>query len=123
MNNPVKIKPNTTLVRLKIVYPSAFYPQDWYYDEAFAHEPIKPREWKHVSEDFPLYTAAENAFLYLSAGWVVYSYRYVWTSDVDDNGDPVYVGGAELGLRKGFQIHRHLTLKEAQFANKKPSAR
>jgi hypothetical protein len=37
--------------------------------------------------------------------------RYIWSSDRDQNGDRVYLGkAAEYG---GLQVHRHLTITDA----------
>lgn len=45
-----------------------------------------------------------------------WSDRFVWTSDNDRNGDRIYVGGYDLGRRPGFQVHRHLTIRDQHVA-------
>lgn len=102
------IKPTITLIRLVLNNPGAFYPQDWYYDEEFAHRPDEPASLVTavaIAREFlrrPQYWASGKGI-----GWLAQD--YAWTTDADDEGNKVYVGGWSIGkLHKGFQIHRHL---------------
>lgn len=110
----VIVPPNTTLIRLVVNAPGRFHNQDWYYDEEFAHVPIL-KDKLHISPSI-LYTAAEAAFIHIVKGPFLPD-KFAWTSDHDYKGDRVYVGGWNLGRTKGFQIHRHLTIRPEMFVN------
>ncbi len=110
-----------------------FYNQDWYDNEKFIDIPILD-EWffirKSVYDDsravqpselaghynFP--TAINCTYAFFTA-WLtkqvkLWYYDFVWCSDVDHNGDRVYVGKYHDidGINKnGFSIHRHLALR------------
>lgn len=111
-----------------------FYNQDWYDNEDFVDIPIK-NEWffirKDVFEDsraiqpselqkkywFPSAISCTYAFFvtWLSKGIKLWQHDFVWCSDVDHNGDRIYVGKYHDvdGINKnGFSIHRHLALRE-----------
>ena len=109
------IPKNTTLIRLVLQHRGQFYNQDWYYTQEFAHTDVGG-EW-HIDTDFTgaKYPAAVLAYIFINgraSNPLVYG--YCWTSDVDNDGDQVYVGRARTG---GFQIHRHLTIRPEQFIN------
>jgi len=115
----ITVPPNTTLLRLVINNPDKFYKQDWYYDEEFANEllvnGIPDNDWIFNFETTLLYPAALWVFLHTTMyGGSILKDRYVWTSDRDHQGDHVYVGNWGA---KGFQIHRHLTIRPEMFIN------
>lgn len=110
-----------------------FYNQDWYDKEAFIDIPMVD-EWflirKDVYEDsravqptelmksysFP--SAVKCCFAFFVAWYVLgiklWYHDFVWCSDVDHNGDRIYVGKYHDidGVNKnGFSIHRHLGLR------------
>ncbi len=112
------------------------YNQDWYLNESFANAPPDGR-WhlvrKTVLEDargrqpgdieasikgerFPSAVTAALTFFawYLLQGEALWKHDFLWCSDVDHNGDRIYVGRYEdpEGINKnGFNIHRHLSLR------------
>jgi hypothetical protein len=117
------------------------YDQDWYLKEEFASLPPDGK-WhlvrKEVLEDarakeptdiekslsgevFPkavtlAFTFFVWHFLHKEALW---KHDFLWCSDLDHNGDRVYVGRYEdpTGVNKnGFNIHRHLSLRPAYSA-------
>lgn len=91
------------LMRLVLNNKDRFHPQDWYWDEDFA--------WDEESD-----TAAWVNICLIKPGlWDMMKMQFRWMKDVDNRGDRVYVGG--WGLGKGFQIHRHLTIKPEMFIN------
>ena len=111
-----------------------FYNQDWYDKETFVDVPMQT-DWflirKKVYEEsraeqpedllriheFP--SAVKCAYAFFVA-WEINNERlwehdFVWCSDVDHNGDRIYVGKYNDvdGVNKnGFNIHRHLALRE-----------
>lgn len=110
-----------------------FYNQDWYDKESFIDTPLT-RKWllirKYVFEDSRAIPPSEleNKYTFPSAlectysffiAWFVcgvklWCYDFVWCSDVDHNGDRIYVGKYQDidGINKnGFSIHRHLSLR------------
>ena len=110
-----------------------FYNQDWYDKEAFIDIQVKD-EWflirKEVYEDsravqpaelteryqFPTASRCVYAFFvsWLSKGFKLWYHDFVWCSDIDHNGDRIYVGKYHDidGINKnGFSIHRHLALR------------
>lgn len=110
-----------------------FYNQDWYEKEDFIDLPLN-KGWyfirKNVYEEsravlpeklnkkytFPNAITCVYSFFVL---WKVYNVKlwyldFVWCSDVDHNGDRIYVGKYHDidGVNKnGFSIHRHLALR------------
>lgn len=112
-----------------------FYNQDWYLGEGFMDVPMSP-EWYLIQKDvapdsrailpselqsqgiqFPKAvqcTYAFFAYYFLTCGTKLWEYDFVWCSDVDHNGDRIYVGKyTDIdGMNKpGFSIHRHLSLR------------
>ncbi len=111
-----------------------FYNQDWYEKEEFIDIPMQD-EWffvrKTVFDDsravqpndlmkrytFPTAIKCTYAFfiVWLTRGIKLWYHDFVWCSDVDHNGDRVYVGKYHDidGINKnGFSIHRHLSLRK-----------
>ena len=105
--------PNITLLRLVVNNRELFHNQDWYFDEEFANIPLK-LGWYALGDDhgidvgMPSATLCAHAYLTTSlpAMWNLFK-EYRWTTDMDNGGNLVYVGGTK---HKGglFQIHRHL---------------
>ena len=111
-----------------------FYNQDWYMHEAFIDEPIV-NDWFLIRKclfkesravqpsDLIMQYAIPSAIKccysffvsWLAKGIKLWLYDYVWCSDVDHNGDRIYVGKYYDvdGINKnGFSIHRHLALRD-----------
>lgn len=110
-----------------------FYNQDWYDKESFIDISIA-NEWffirKTVFEDsravqpvelmahysFPSAVKCTYAFF---VTWLVLDIKlwyhdFVWCSDIDHNGDRIYVGkyhDVDGANKNGFSIHRHLALR------------
>ena len=111
-----------------------FYNQDWYVKENFITQTLDSRWYllkKTVLDDtravqpeallnkkinFPsaiLCTYTFFAYYYCRAEYLWY-HDFVWCSDLDHNGDRIYVGKYHDidGVNKnGFSIHRHLALR------------
>lgn len=102
---------------MMVIYPHLFYRQDWYVGEDFMERECA--ELDQVPHFRPAYSAEEAPQLYF-AGTLAGTYirhpeadiwqNYIWTADVDQHGQRVYVGGLYLG--KGLQIHRHIHITE-----------
>ncbi len=112
------------------------YDQDWYLEEDFAHTPPDGK-WhlvrketledargkqpddiaSHLSnETFP--TAITTAFTFFAwyelRGEILWKHDFLWCSDRDHNGDRIYVGryvDPEGTNKKGFNVHRHLSIR------------
>jgi len=103
-----------TLRELIARFPDRFYAQTWYGGEAFLDR--EPRPWlgwpdwvdPFLPEAHPAYTAADLAGLWLEDPTRRLWIYYLWTSDLDAQGQRIYVG--QNG--RGFEIHRHLHLSE-----------
>ncbi len=111
-----------------------FYNQDWYLKEDFINIPIQDRWYlirKDVYDDsravqpsqliqkytFPSAVTCTYSFFitWLLRGEKLWYHDFVWCSDVDHNGDRIYVGKYNDvdGINKnGFSIHRHLGLRQ-----------
>ena len=118
------------------------YDQDWYLNEGFASKTTLDGKWhllpKQVRDDlrgqapeaieqglrgeqFPsailcTFTFFVWWFLRKEALW---KNDFLWCSDVDHNGDRIYVGRYEdpAGMnKKGFNIHRHLSIRSTYSA-------
>lgn len=111
-----------------------FYNQDWYMKEVFMKETLKNKWYllrKEVFEDsravlpsslsskysFPSAILCAFAFFvfWLCRQEVLWRSDFVWCSDLDHNGDRIYVGkynDMEQMNNNGFSIHRFLTLKK-----------
>lgn len=110
-----------------------FYNQDWYDQEGFIDIPM-PEGWylirKDVFEDsravmpaelmqrmdFPSAIRCTYTFfvIWFAKSEKLWYHDFVWCSDVDHNGDRIYVGKYHDidGVNKnGFSIHRHLALR------------
>ena len=110
------------------------YNQDWYLAEDFVTRTLEKRWYlikKDVFEDaravmpadllerkitFPTAILCTYTFFafYYSYGQHLWYHDFVWCSDVDHNGDRIYVGKYHDidGVNKnGFSIHRHLALR------------
>jgi hypothetical protein len=114
-----------------------FYNQDWYLKEKFAAQSFRPGWYlfsrsllestrsKPVNEilaqpevngKLPSAVLCSYFFFlsYLVYGQPVIKHDYIWNSDLDANGDRIYVGKYidPLGINKnGWEIHRHLSIK------------
>lgn len=111
-----------------------FYNQDWYLKEKFINLTLKQKWYlirKEVFEESRAIQPTElvrQGFLFPSAILCTYTffayyfahkvflweYDFVWCSDVDHNGDRIYVGKYRDidGINKnGFSLHRHLALR------------
>lgn len=110
------------------------YNQDWYLSESFIDKKLDTR-WYLIQKDVIEETRAvmpgdlmQQGVIFPSAilcGYTFFAYYYsqnqylwwhdfVWCSDVDHNGDRIYVGKYHDvdGINKnGFSIHRHLALR------------
>lgn len=111
-----------------------FYNQDWYVNELFANECRIEFKWyllrkellnetrgQQVNEDaassFPSALVCAFAFFawFYHSGEYLWKNEFVWCSDVDGNGDRIYVGRYfdPAGIAKnGFSIHRHLRIRQ-----------
>lgn len=111
-----------------------FYNQDWYLKEDFINETLKNRWYlikKEVLEEsrsvqpaellkqnfsFPSAVLCTYTFFanYYANNELLWYHDFVWCSDVDHNGDRIYVGkyhDIDGVNRNGFSIHRHLGLR------------
>lgn len=111
-----------------------FYNQDWYLNENFIDEclelkwylirksaysetrAIDPNVLLEHQIKFPSAILCCYTFLaaWLSRNIKLWEYDFVWCSDVDHNGDRIYVGKyTDIdGINKnGFSVHRHLALR------------
>ncbi|WP_281644735.1 hypothetical protein [Bacteroides zoogleoformans] len=111
------------------------YNQDWYLCEDFVHKTLEFRWYllkKEVFEErrsvlpdailssgevhFPSAVLCIFTFFayYFAFGEYLWYHDFVWCSDLDHNGDRIYVGKYHDvdGVNKnGFSIHRHLALR------------
>jgi hypothetical protein len=107
-----------TLVRLRRDYPYLFYAQSWFTGEPFMTAPLEtplPRLPDQVTcrgmvptNSWTLPTAVQLAELYVRYPNAEVWQNWLWTSDCDQQGQRIYVGGVTNG--KGFEIHRHLAI-------------
>ena len=111
-----------------------FYNQDWYLNESFIDKKLENR-WYLLKKDvfetsravmpqellekeitFPSAILCAYTFFayYLHYNKPLWYHDFIWCSDVDHNGDRIYVGKYHDidGVNKnGFSIHRHLALR------------
>ena len=111
-----------------------FYNQDWYLNESFIDTKLENR-WYLLKKDvfetsravmpqellekeitFPSAILCAYTFFayYLHYNIPLWYHDFIWCSDVDHNGDRIYVGKYHDidGVNKnGFSIHRHLALR------------
>jgi hypothetical protein len=115
-----------------------FYNQDWYLKEDFVSRNLD-FSWVLIKKDviessravdpvklqkevnFPTaIVCAYTFFLYrLVYGVTLWPHDFIWCSDVDHNGDRIYVGRyLDIdGINKnGFSVHRHLSLRNCYAA-------
>jgi len=113
-----------------------FYNQDWYLNETFVSDTLEPK-WYLIQKEViqssrsmdPKNIVSElginlpSALICAFAFFLNYSinnsklweFDFVWCSDLDHNGDRIYVGKYSdvSGINKnGFSIHRHLSLRD-----------
>lgn len=116
-----------------------FYNQDWYLNESFIDETLDLKWYlvrKTVFDDSRavdpnLLIATKQSFpsailccytffaFWLSRGSKLWETDFVWCSNLDHNGDRIYVGKYHDvdGINKnGFSIHRHLALRSCYAA-------
>lgn len=112
-----------------------FYNQDWYINEKFIHDTLELRWYllkkdaiessravqptellkEHVS--FPTAILCVYSFFayYYANKEMLWYHDFIWCSDIDHNGDRIYVGKYHDvdGVNKnGFSIHRYLALRK-----------
>lgn len=121
--------------RVEKVASPKFYNQDWYLKEKFIEKSLTIK-WKLVRKElvdesrglnpdgirqnYNLHSAVELVYVFfvnylVNNGEKLWNNDYVWCSDFDDKGDQIYVGRYTdaSGLNAdGFEIHRHLRIKE-----------
>ena len=112
-----------TLFELIKAHPDKFYKQDWYWDEPFMDKPLPLDKWTVPTDAGyrgmePFLIAAQLEEEAVPAVVLAYLYvqnpdhpiwmSYLWTSDLDSQGQRVYVG--DNG--KGMEIHRHLHITD-----------
>jgi hypothetical protein len=101
-----------TLRELRTAYRVLFHPtQDWFEREAFMDRPAPPIRWPFDVAPFlaphdALVPAVALAQRYVEHPAAECWHRYLWTADVDHEGQRIYLGVNGRGL----EIHRHLTL-------------
>ncbi|MGB7958045.1 MAG: hypothetical protein WCF77_04385 [Minisyncoccia bacterium] len=110
-----------------------FYNQDWYAKEDFANQELEDKWFlvrKSIFEEsrakepdalarihtFPSAVLCAYAFFvtWYVSGEPLWPHDFVWCSDVDHNGDRIYVGRYRdpAGINKnGFNVHRHLRVR------------
>jgi len=111
-----------------------FYNQDWYLNEDFIHSTLANRWFllkREVLEEsravqpadllkqqivFPTAILCTYTFFanYYANNELLWHHDFVWCSDMDHNGDRIYVGkylDVDGVNKNGFSIHRHLSLR------------
>lgn len=111
-----------------------FYNQDWYLKEDFVNIHLEDKWYlikKSIFEEtravlpselinnysFPsAILCAYTFFIYwFHASEILWKYDFVWCSDLDHNGDRIYIGkyvDIHKINRNGFSVHRHLALRK-----------
>ncbi|MGE0078214.1 MAG: hypothetical protein AB7S48_10180 [Bacteroidales bacterium] len=120
------------------IYEPCFYNQDWYLKEPFIMNPVDLK-WvlvrkvvfndtravdpKILTERFVLPKAITCCYIFfvynLVRGEYLWPYDFLWCSDLDHNGDKIYVGkyyDVDGVNKNGFSIHRHLSLRNCYAA-------
>jgi hypothetical protein len=104
-----------------------FYNQDWYINEDFAKLKLK-NKWYLLQKDLSPKTRGKlpnkkhklpSAVLttytffvnYIINNEILWENDYVWNSDKDNYGDRIYTGKYKNDIKDGFNIHRHLSIK------------
>jgi hypothetical protein len=120
-----------------------FYNQDWYLAEKFAKEIYLDFKWylikksvdeksrgknpmeiiKHLDSKKTLPNAILTAFTFFAYYFlhnkILWEHDFIWCSDSDKNGDQIYTGrytDSEGINKKGFNIHRYLSLRHCHSA-------
>ncbi len=116
-----------------------FYNQDWYLNENFIDKVLENKWYlikKNVLENsraiqpvdlinkgvsFPSAVLSAYTFFayYFYNKDILWQYDFLWCSDLDHNGDRVYVGkyqDIDAINKNGFSIHRHLALRNCYAA-------
>ena len=109
-----------TLSQLRKKYPKRFYRgQDWLDGETFvnreAGQPLTMPKSTGADHNGTIVSAVDLALLYIEHPNDPLWQRFLWTSDFDDLGQRVYVGGIGQAKKPGFQIHRHLKVTGRQW--------
>lgn len=109
-----------TLRMLRYAHPELFLmSQDWFLGQDFIDKPcgsitVPPIVVEHRGQvpghNGNLVTAAVLANAYVHNPKLPIWRDYLWTSDVDSEGQRVYVGGTANG--RGFEIHRHIHITQ-----------
>lgn len=101
--------------------PRLFYHQDWYAGEAFLEAEVPllaavPKLTKPGYTPAPgnpnLPSVAELVAAYLAAPSSPVWAFFLWTKDVDQHGNALYIGGIGHDQKPGLQIHRHLRITD-----------
>jgi len=116
-----------------------FYNQDWYLEEEFIHKTlefrwylikknvieesrgIQPNDLQNQNINFPSAILCVFTFFayYYANNEILWYHDFVWCSDLDHNGDRIYVGkynDIDCINKNGFSIHRYLTLRKCYAA-------
>lgn len=116
------------------IFEPCFYNQDWYLNEDFINKELECR-WFLIRKTIfnnsraklPEILVKEHSFpsailcayvffiFWFCHNEVLWKDDFVWCDDVDRNGDRIYVGrylDLSGGNRKGFNIHRHLSIRD-----------
>lgn len=123
-----------------LVSQPCFYNQDWYLNESFASKTRIEKKWYLVKKEINNSTRGKDpntlitifnkdqcfpsailcaytffAYYLISGGETLWEIDFIWCSDLDHNGDRIYVGKYRdpKGVNKeGFEVHRHLSLSK-----------
>ena len=109
-----------TLRELRKTHPNAFMEQDWFDGERFMERPVAPGSGligvptgvEPVRPRPQSLFAGTLAAIYVENPDDLIWQKYLWTSDIDDLGQRIYVGGIGQAKKPGFQIHRHLHIDD-----------
>ena len=108
-----------TLAELRKQRPTMFYPQDWFDGEAFMdQEPgltLSMPTSVGAESNGLIVSAIDLAVLFLKSSSMPIWRGFLWTTDCDDLGQRIYVGGIGQAKKSGFQIHRHLEVNTEQW--------
>lgn len=136
---PTNLKITIRTLREKFGFDSnvaepCFYNQDWYMSEDFIDKTLES-VWYLIKKDVYEDTRAEMPFnimskgitfpsailctytffaYYFAYGKMLWYHDFIWCSDVDHNGDRIYVGkyhDIDAVNKNGFSVHRHLALR------------
>lgn len=115
---------SVSINQLKKSHPHMFYGQDWYDGHEFMNRKETARTILFKSlEKYDIGKIPESANLTANLLIQIFIHmrnqgldcsvfdNYIWTKDLDDNGDVVYIGGVNKN-KYGMEIHRHLTIND-----------